>query len=79
VVDALTAAGQTNLVDKFLRHAVLCRCRRQVAELASEFVEVEEPPPELNAVGNRSAHERERQAEKRNATATLDSSGVSGA
>jgi hypothetical protein len=41
VVDALTAAGETNLVDRFLRHAALCQCHRQVAELASEFVEVE--------------------------------------
>jgi hypothetical protein len=79
VVDALRAAGETNLVDKFLRYAALCQCRRQVAELAREFVDVEEPPPDLNAVVHRSVHERERQAEKENATATLDSSGVSGA
>jgi hypothetical protein len=29
VVGALTAAGQTDLVDRFLRHAALCQCRRQ--------------------------------------------------
>jgi hypothetical protein len=41
VATALTAAGQSNLVDKFLRYAALCQCRRQVAELAREFVDVE--------------------------------------